>query len=155
MTRLGFAGLAVAGLVVVTLAIGKLAGSSDAVTSAILRLDGATFRPELALDSDARARGLMRRARAPEDGMLFVFPEPTTGPFWMKNTRVPLRIVFYDVHGMRVRELTMRPCRRNPCPLYHPQRRYRFALELADSDSRPARRLGPAAQLHRLTRRAR
>lgn len=155
MTRLGLAGLVVAGLVVVTLAVGNLAGSSDAVSRATLRLDGVTFRPELALNSDTRATGLMRRARAPEDGMLFAFPEPTNGPFWMKNTRVPLRIVFYDVHGVRVRELRMQPCRRDPCPLYHPNRRYRFALELSATDSRPARRIGPATQLYRLTKRAR
>ena len=155
MTRLGLAGLAVAGLVVVTLVAVNLAGSSDSVRTATLRLDGVTFRPEVALDSDTRARGLMRRARAPEHGMLFVFPEPSSGGFWMKNTRVPLRIVFYDVHGRRVRELTMRPCRRDPCPLYDPERRYRFALELAATDPRPARRLGPVAQLHRLTNRAR
>jgi hypothetical protein len=86
--------------------------------------------------------------------MLFVFPEPSSGGFWMKNTLVPLRIVFFDRHGKRVRALTMKPCRRDPCPLYDPGRRYRFALELAASDRRPAKRLGPPAQLYRLARRA-
>jgi uncharacterized membrane protein (UPF0127 family) len=154
VTRLGLAGLVVALLVVSALVVGNLAGSSDAVPRATLRLDGVSFRPELALHSRARAVGLMRRPRAPSDGMLFVFPEPATGGFWMKNTLVPLRIVFYDVHGVRVRALSMKPCRRDPCPLYDPGRRYRFALELAATDVRPARRLGPPAQLYRLTRRA-
>ena len=49
----------------------------------------------------------------------------------MKNTLVPLRIVFFDSRGVRVRTLTMKPCRRDPCPVYEPRRWYRFALELA------------------------
>lgn len=117
-----------------------------------LRLDGVPFRPELALTFDERARGLMRRSRAPADGMLFVFPRDTKGAFWMKNTRVPLRIVFFDATGKRVRQLTMTPCERDPCPLYHPGRRYRFALELSARDTRPAARLGPLRELRRLTR---
>ena len=41
----------------------------------------------------------MFRRRAPADGMLFVFPEPTSSGFWMKNTLVPLSIVFFDSRG--------------------------------------------------------
>jgi uncharacterized protein len=134
--------------------LGALAGSSDAVTRTTLRLDGVTFRPELALDPETRTVGLMRRRQAPKDGMLFVFPEPSSGGFWMKNTLVPLRIVFFDRHGRRVRALTMQPCRRDPCRIYDPGRNYRFALELGASDSRPAKLLGPLAQLRRLVNRA-
>ena len=155
MIRVRAASLAVALLAVGVLAGCALAGSSDAVTRATLRLDGVEFRPELALHPEARSLGLMRRSRAPEDGMLFAFPWPTNGGFWMKHTRIPLRIVFYDVHGRRVRELRMRPCRRSPCRVYKPGRWYRFALELAVKDPRPARRLGPRAELYRLTHRAR
>ncbi len=137
------------------LVLAGYAGSSGAVTRASLRLDGVVFRPELALDSGARSVGLMRRQRAPKDGMLFVFPEPTTGGFWMKNTLVPLRVVFFNSRGARVRALRMTPCRRDPCPIYEPGRSYRFALELGAGDSRAARRLGPPAQLRRLLARAR
>ena len=143
-----------AALVVALVALGALAGTSDAVTRATLRLDGVVVRPELALDNETRTVGLMRRQRAPKDGMLFVFPEPSSGGFWMKNTLVPLRIVFFDRHGRRVRGLTMQPCRRDPCPIYDPGRSYRFALELAASDRRPAKRLGPPADLRRLVSRA-
>jgi uncharacterized membrane protein (UPF0127 family) len=123
-------------------------------TTATLRLDGATFRPELALTPAQRTRGLMLRRPAPADGMLFVFPSDTTGGFWMKDTLVPLRILFFDASGMRVRKLSMTPCRRDPCRVYEPGRRYRFALELRASDTRPGRLLGPPAELRRLARRA-
>ena len=136
------------------LVVGTLAGSSDAVTRTTLTLNGVTFRPELALSGDARARGLMHRRRAPKDGMLFVFPGPSDGGFWMKNTLVPLRIVFFDSHGLRVRAFTMKPCRQESCPIYDPHRTYRFALELAATDQRPATRLGPRAALRGLMRRA-
>jgi uncharacterized membrane protein (UPF0127 family) len=122
--------------------------------TADLRLDGMPFSPELALTSDQRALGLMHRKRAPRDGMLFVFPSDTTGGFWMKNTLVPLKIVFYDASGKRVRKFVMTPCRQESCPIYDPGRRYRFALELRASDSRPAAKLGPLLHLRRLSRRA-
>jgi hypothetical protein len=120
----------------------------------MLRLDGAPFRPELALTPAQRSLGLMHRKRAPEDGMLFVFPDDTTGGFWMKNTLVPLTIAFFDTDGRRVRKLSMTPCRQASCPIYDPRLRYRFALELRASDTRPAAKLGPLTQLRRLSRRA-
>jgi uncharacterized membrane protein (UPF0127 family) len=86
--------------------------------------------------------------------MLFVFPADTTGGFWMKDTLVPLRILFFDAAGTRVKKLSMTPCRRDPCPVYESGRRYRFALELRASDTRPGRLLGPVLELRRLARRA-
>ena len=122
--------------------------------SATLTLAGKTFRPELALTSAARTRGLMYRRVAPADGMLFVFPSPTSSGFWMKNTLVPLTIVFFDASGERVRRISMTPCRRDPCRLYDAGRVYRFALELRASDPRPTGRLGPRAALKLLVARA-
>ena len=125
-------------------------GSASAPTS--LRLDGVPFRPELALTSAQQQRGLMFRKKAPTDGMLFVFTRATSGGFWMKNTLVPLTIVFFDTAGKRVRRLTMTPCRKDPCPIYDPGRPYRYALELRANDQRPAKRLGPPDELRRLVR---
>jgi uncharacterized membrane protein (UPF0127 family) len=142
-------------LVVTVLAAASVGATVDAAPSAAtLRLDGAPFRPELALSSPARTRGLMNRAQAPADGMLFVFPESTNGGFWMKNTHVPLTIVFFDADGKRVRRMSMKPCHVDPCAIYSPGRRYRFALELPASDVRPARKIGPVGELRRLVRRA-
>ena len=93
----------------------------------------------------------MNRTRAPADGMLFVFPEDTRGGFWMKNTLVPLTIVFFNADGKRVRKLSMTPCRQESCPTYNPGRRYRFALELRASDTRLAVKLGPLSELRRLS----
>lgn len=135
---------------------GALAAGASGTGSATarLKLDGVPFRPELALTSAQHSVGLMNRKSAPRDGMLFVFGQDTTGSFWMKNTLVPLTIVFFDRNGKRVRRLSMTPCRQAECPLYSPRRTYRFALELPATDRRPALRLGPLAEIRRLSRRA-
>ena len=53
------------------------------------------FRVELALTEEQRERGLMFRNHLDEDaGMLFVFAAPTRLVFWMKNTFIPLDMIF-------------------------------------------------------------
>jgi uncharacterized protein len=146
--------LAVLTVLAVVLASSVAAGvTSPAGPTATTKLvlDRAAFRPELALTSEQRSRGLMNRTQAPRDGMLFVFPGPTTSGFWMKDTLVSLTIVFFDRGGQQVRKLSMKPCRRDPCPIYSPGRSYRFALELPATDRRPAKQLGPTAKLERLS----
>jgi uncharacterized membrane protein (UPF0127 family) len=55
----------------------------------------ATFEVEIANDPQSRERGLMFRAAVPSGtGMLFLFPEISEHTFWMKNTLVPLDMVF-------------------------------------------------------------
>jgi uncharacterized membrane protein (UPF0127 family) len=134
--------------------LGPPTAHSGSAATARLTLDGVPFQPELALTSGARARGLMNRHPAPADGMLFVFGQPSSGGFWMKNTLVPLTIVFFNADGERVRRLSMTPCRDDPCRIYSPGKLYRFALELRAGDPRAAWRLGPIAELRRLVRRA-
>ncbi len=119
-------------------------------SAARLTLDGVSFKPELALTPARRGRGLMERDPAPADGMLFVFSYPTTSGFWMQNTLVPLRIVFFKANGTQVKSLLMKPCTADPCKVYYPKRLYRFALELPASDRRPAKVLGPVSELRRL-----
>jgi len=141
--------LAVLGLLVCVAALAASARGATAAT-ARLELDGVALRPELALTTAQQGRGLMFRKRAPADGMLFVFRYATSGGFWMKNTLVPLKIVFFDSAGRQVRTMRMTPCTKDPCRIYDPGKQYRFALELPASDRRRALRLGPLADLKRL-----
>lgn len=54
-----------------------------------------TFTVELADNEDSRAAGLMHRTElAADQGMLFIYPQAEMRHFWMKNTRIPLDILF-------------------------------------------------------------
>jgi uncharacterized membrane protein (UPF0127 family) len=59
-----------------------------------------TFTVELAQTSMEQAKGLMFRTELADNaGMVFPFPEPRMASFWMKNTVIPLDIIFVRTNG--------------------------------------------------------
>jgi uncharacterized membrane protein (UPF0127 family) len=82
--------------------------------------DGSRVVLELALTDKEKATGLMFRDKlAADHGMLFVFDRDDIYAFWMKNTLIPLDIVWFDAMG-RVADVHpgAEPCRMDPCPKY-------------------------------------
>ncbi len=61
------------------------------------------FKLEIADNNPERSRGLMYRSSLDSDkGMIFVFPMERVQSFFMKNTYVPLDMIFVDAQGMVV-----------------------------------------------------
>lgn len=68
------------------------------------------IRAQVAATPDQRATGLMhRREMAQNEGMLFVFEQPSPQCFWMKNTLLPLSIAFLADDGTVVNTDEMKP----------------------------------------------
>lgn len=64
----------------------------------------ASFSIEIADTPEERAQGLMFREAMPRgEAMLFVYEHPQPASFWMKNTLIPLDIIFTDLNGLVTR----------------------------------------------------
>ena len=89
----------------------------------------AAFSVEIADDAGERALGLMHReTMAKSHGMLFVYEREQPVAFWMKNTLIPLDIIFIDSTGTVVHVAPMaRPMDETPLPSGGP---VRFVLEI-------------------------
>jgi len=100
--------------------------------------DGFVVHVELAADDENRAQGLMYRDQLrPGTGMLFLFPEEGEYPFWMKNTRIVLDMIWID-SNKRIAHIAhdVQPCQVEDCPSYPPHARARYVLEVSGGVAR-------------------
>lgn len=99
----------------------------------LVRAPGGVIGVEVVSNDAARARGLMFRESLSSDrGMIFLFPDDQIHGFWMKNTLIPLDLIWIAADGTVAHvESGVPPCPGEPCPTYAPEVKSRHVLELA------------------------
>ena len=98
-----------------------------------VELAGQRYAIEVADDDAERARGLMFRDALPEDrGMLFIHDAEEPQAYWMKNTKIPLDILYFDNDRKLVAQQRDVPtCSLgDACPSYPSDAPARYVLEL-------------------------
>jgi len=87
---------------------------------------------EVAETEEERKRGLMFRKNLGEnEGMLFVFEDERHVTFWMKNTFIPLDIIFVSSNGTinEIKE-NLQPCIADACELYPSLYPVKYVIEV-------------------------
>lgn len=98
-----------------------------------IELAGQRYTVEIADDDEERARGLMFRDELGADrGMLFIHDREEPQSYWMKNTRIPLDILYFDgARRLVAQQREVPPCALgNNCPAYPSSAAARYVLEL-------------------------
>ena len=100
-------------------------------SSVTVQLGGEDYRLELADSPQKRRQGLMFRSVLPKgQGMLFIYPRNGDHRIWMKNTRIPLTVLWLDGQARIRHKALLEPCRADPCPVAAAPRPSRYILEL-------------------------
>jgi uncharacterized membrane protein (UPF0127 family) len=105
-----------------------LAACAGRLPTVPVRIGGAEFRIEVARSEEEKARGLMhRRSLGEREGMIFVYAADEHLSFWMKNTSLPLTLVFLSRDGEILQIEQLKPLSLKPVTS---ERAARYALEL-------------------------
>ena len=97
-----------------------------------VELKGKRFSVEVADDDAERARGLMfRDDMAADHGMLFIHDGEEPQSYWMKNTKIPLDIIYFDHARKLVSVAHAPPCSLgDQCPPFPSEGPALYVLEL-------------------------
>ena|SRR3989344_1437694 len=90
------------------------------------------FEVEVAKTPLQREKGLMFREHLNNDkGMLFVFEQEGDYPFWMKNTLIPLDMIWINQNQeiVFIKE-NAQPCEQVDCPIIEPGQNAKYVLEI-------------------------
>ena len=90
------------------------------------------IQAEIADEPEERQTGLMFRDELGESsGMLFIFPYEAITSFWMKNTKIPLDMIFIS-SDWTITEIKrdIQPCISDPCPTYPSEYPTKYVLEV-------------------------
>jgi len=117
--------------------VARVATAAPAVIALKLP-SGKNLQVEVMVKDEDRQMGLMFRPSLPEDrGMLFTFADLDFHGIWMKNCKFPIDIVWLDEKKKVVHvEEAVPPCKTVNCPVYAPQQRAAYVVELNAGQAR-------------------
>jgi len=99
-------------------------------------INNKTIQVEIADNNEERATGLMFREELCENcGMLFIFDDSELRSFWMKDTLIPLDMIFIDESYKVVDIKHAVPCLEGQCTTYDSSMKAKYVLELNDGFS--------------------
>jgi len=85
----------------------------------------------LAITPQQKQQGLMNVSNLSENqGMLFLFDNEDYYNFWMKDTLIPLDIIFINKDLRIVDIIQAVPCKKDPCKVYTPKNKAKYVLEV-------------------------
>ena len=73
---------------------------------------------------------MFREQLSDKKGMLFIFPQEGVHSFWMKNTLMPLDLLWIDKERKIIDIQTAQPCQEDPCPVSTPSGSALYVLEI-------------------------
>jgi uncharacterized membrane protein (UPF0127 family) len=96
-----------------------------------LMLKDKLYDLEIADTPARKSQGLMfRNSLGGNAGMLFSFNESGGLYIWMKNTLIPLTVLWLDDNARVIHIERLQPCKADPCPSYGPDQPARYVIEL-------------------------
>ena len=110
----------------------KVEKNINAVNISKVCFENNCFEVEIADTLEKHAQGLMNRERLnSESGMLFIFDTESKRSFWMKNTLIPLDIIWIDENKKVVFiKHNAEPCKTEKCKTFGPNKNAKYVLEI-------------------------
>jgi uncharacterized protein len=125
--------LAVAAVILALLIAGSvfMANNGNPGKALVVFPGGSTINAEIAQTEEQKTVGLMfRKYLGLNEGMLFSFPNSLERTFWMKNTLIPLDMIFIAENMTVVKIHHAVPCEEEPCPFYSSGKPAKYVLEV-------------------------
>lgn len=95
-------------------------------------INSITFNVKIARSAEERAAGLMNVESMPNnEGMFFVYDSEGYRTFWMKDTLIPLDLIFID-DAKRIVDIipNVQPCEKDPCEMFRSPKGAKYVFEI-------------------------
>lgn len=100
-----------------------------------LQLKGKNYQIEVADTPQRKSQGMMfRQSIHPNSGMLFAYETPVNVNIWMKNTLIPLAVIWLDAQAVIMDMKVLYPCSSRNCPSFGPPQASMYVLELHSNE---------------------